>query len=146
MGNQIGRAASEATSCAPSCFAPSSMMGAATTDAMLMSGQNGINGQKIGSIPINTFQMCKKGEIVQENIEMQMKIVSRVTASDDDSFDEDEANSSDEEDQGDFMARCQSLTYSVEIGELHERDKFTWVETKGVGRRNASTLEDKKLK
>ena len=74
------------------------MMGAATTDAMLMSGQNGINGQKIGSIPINTFQMCKKGEIVQENIEMQMKIVSRVTASDDDSFDEDEANSSDEED------------------------------------------------
>ena len=75
-----------------------------------------------------------------------MKIVSRVTASDDDSFDEDEANSSDEEDQGDFMARCQSLTYSVEIGELHERDKFTWVETKGVGRRNASTLEDKKLK
>ena len=50
--------------------------------------------------------MCKKGEIVQENIEMQMRLVSRVTASDDDSYDEDDVGSSDEEDQGDFMARC----------------------------------------
>ena len=75
-----------------------------------------------------------------------MRLVSRVTPSDDDSFDEDEENSSDEEDNGDFMARCQSLTYNVEIGELHERDKFTWIETRGVGRRNARSLEEKKLK
>ena len=90
--------------------------------------------------------MCKKGEIVQENIEIQMRLVTRVRASDDDSFDEDNLGSSDEEDNGDFMARCQSLTYNVEIGELHERDKFTWIEQKGVGRRNVGTLEDKKLK
>ena len=75
-----------------------------------------------------------------------MKLVSKITASDEDSYDEDDLNSSDEEDNGDFMARCQSLTYNVEIGELHERDKFTWVENKGVGRRNNTTLENKKLK
>ena len=66
---------------------------------------------------------------MQENIEMQMRIASRVTWSDEDSFDEEAQNSSDEEDQGDFMARCMSLTYNVEIGELHERDKFTWIES-----------------
>ena len=87
-----------------------------------------ISGRAGSSIAINAFQMCKKGEIVQENIEMQMRLVSRIRASDDDSFDEDNLGSSDEEDNGDFMARCQSLTYSVEIGELHERDKFTWIE------------------
>ena len=90
--------------------------------------------------------MCKKGEIVQENIEMQMCIVTRVTASEDDSFDEQNDGSSDEEDNGDFMARCQGLTYNVEIGELHERDKFTWVESRGVSRRKLSVLEEKKLK
>ena len=62
--------------------------------------------QSSGPIAINAFQMCKKGEIVQENIEMQMRLVSRVRASDDDSFDEDNLGSSDEEDNGDFMARC----------------------------------------
>ena len=75
-----------------------------------------------------------------------MRVLSRLTASDEDSFDEDNLNSSDEEDEGDFMARCQSLTYNVEIGELHERDKFTWIESKGVGRSGARSLEDKKLK
>ena len=58
------------------------------------------------SIAINAFQMCKKGEIVQENIEIQMRLVSVLTASEDDSCDEDDVNSSDEEDNGDFMARC----------------------------------------
>ena len=103
-------------------------------------------GRGSNSIAINAMQMCKKGEIVQENIEMKMRILTRVTASEDDSFDEDDQNSSDEEDEGDFMARCQSLTYNVEIGELHERDKFTWIESKGVGRSNSRSLEDKKLK
>ena len=90
--------------------------------------------------------MCKKGEIVQENIEMKMRILTRVTASDDDSFDEDNINSSDEEDNGDFMARCVSLSYNVEIGELHERDKFSWIDSKGVGRSKTASLEEKKLK
>lgn len=75
-----------------------------------------------------------------------MRLVSKVTASEDDSYDEDDLGSSDEEDNGDFMARCQSLTYNVEIGELHERDKFTWTESKGMGRRSTTNLEDKKLK
>ena len=75
-----------------------------------------------------------------------MRLVSKVTASEDDSYDEDDLGSSDEEDNGDFMARCQSLTYNVEIGELHERDKFSWTESKGMGRRSTTNLEDKKLK
>eukprot|EP00354_Favella_ehrenbergii_P012511 CAMPEP_0170455816 /NCGR_PEP_ID=MMETSP0123-20130129/3651_1 /TAXON_ID=182087 /ORGANISM="Favella ehrenbergii, Strain Fehren 1" /LENGTH=95 /DNA_ID=CAMNT_0010719073 /DNA_START=128 /DNA_END=415 /DNA_ORIENTATION=- len=83
---------------------------------------------------------------MQENIEMKMRILTRVTASDDDSYDADNPDSSDEEDNGDFMARCMSLTYNVEIGELHERDKFTWIDSKGVGRSKTSSLEDKKLK
>jgi len=70
-----------------------------------------------------------------------MRIITKVTASEDDSFDEENEGSSDEEDNGDFMVRCQGLTYSVEIGELHERDKFSWVESKGVGRRNTGLLE-----
>lgn len=30
------------------------------------------------------------------------------------------------------MDNCISLTYNVEIGELHERDKYTWVESLGL--------------
>ena len=29
----------------------------------------------------------------------------------------------------DFMDDCVSLTYNVEFGEFHERDKYTWVES-----------------
>ena len=83
---------------------------------------------RTGSIAINAFQMCKKGEIFQENIEMQMRLVSQFAPSDDDSYEE--GDSSDDEDLGNFMARCQSLSYNVEIGELHERDKFNWIENR----------------
>ena len=75
---------------------------------------------------------------------MQMKIVSQLTPSDDDSIDEDD--SSDEEDLGNFMARCQSISYNVEIGELHERDKFNWIENKTGKRNSTGGLEDKKVK
>ena len=30
-----------------------------------------------------------------------------------------------------MMDDCISLTYSVEIGELHERDKYSWIEVLG---------------
>ena len=30
--------------------------------------------------------------------------------------------------EDDIMDDCASLTYSVEFGELHERDKYQWVE------------------
>ena len=43
------------------------------------------------------------------------------------------------------MARCESLSYTVEIGELHERDKFSWIEDK-VSRRGHNSLQDKKLR
>ena len=43
------------------------------------------------------------------------------------------------------MARCQSLTYNVEIGELHERDKFNWIINK-TGKSGGSGLLDRKSK
>ena len=60
-------------------------------------------------LKINEFQLCKKAEIQQEKIEIQMRIQSAVP-------------------DDDIMDDCVSLTYSVEFGELHERDKYQWVE------------------
>lgn len=73
-------------------------------------------------------------------------------ASEDDDYltdeDEDEngegetrSDNSDEydEDEGNFMARCQSLSYNVEIGELHERDRFSWIENKTSGHHDLGT-------
>ena len=59
---------------------------------------------RTNSIAINAFQMCKKGEIFQENIEMQLRLVSQFTPSEEDSYEE--GDESDEEDYGNFMARC----------------------------------------
>jgi hypothetical protein len=50
-----------------------------------------------------------------------------MTESDQDSFD-----SADEEEEN-MMDNCVSLTYSLEIGEFHERDKFSWTEVAGAG-------------
>ena len=99
---------------------------------------------RTNSIAINAFQMCKKGEIFQENIEMQLRLVSQFTPSEEDSYEE--GDESDEEDYGNFMARCQSLSYNVEIGELHERDKFNWIINKTNQRGSTGGLEDKKIK
>lgn len=92
-----------------------------------------------GSIMINSFQLCRKQDIVQETIEMQMKIMATCAPSEDDSED-----SEDTEDI-DFMSRCQSLSYNIEIGENHERDKFNWVVNK-TGKSGGSGLTDKKYK
>jgi hypothetical protein len=94
-----------------------------------------------GSIMINSFQLCRKTEIVQEAIEMQMQISAICAPSEEDS----EGSESDDEDLGNFMNRCQSLSYNVEIGELHERDKFNWVVNK-TGKAGGSGLTDKKMK
>lgn len=90
---------------------------------------------------INSFQLCRKTDIVQEAIEMQMKINAVCAPSEDDS----DGSDSDDEDMGNFMHRCQSLSYNVEIGELHERDKFNWVVNK-IGKTGGSGLTDKKAK
>ena len=58
---------------------------------------------------------------------------------------EDDSEESDDEDGGNFMARCQSLSYNIEIGELHERDKFNWVVNK-TGKADGSGLTDRKFK
>ena len=58
---------------------------------------------------------------------MSIKIMALCAPSEDDSYGEE---SDDDEDFGNFMNRCQSLLYIVEIGELHERDKFNWVVNK----------------
>ena len=42
-----------------------------------------------------------------------------------------------------LMDGCTSLTYNVEIGELHERDKYTWNEVLGSAQAiNRSKLAD----
>ncbi len=46
---------------------------------------------------MNAFEMCRKGEIKQENIEIRMKIISQLQPSEEDSYDEEEG-ASDEED------------------------------------------------
>ena len=51
---------------------------------------------------INSFQLCRKTDIVQETIEMSMKIMALCAPSEDDSYGEE----SDDEDYGNFMARC----------------------------------------
>ena len=61
-------------------------------------------------LKINEFQLCKKGEIVQDKIDIQMRVITTVP------YDEEE------------LEGLTSLTTVVEIGESHERDKFTWVE------------------
>lgn len=71
---------------------------------------------------------------------MQMRIMATCAPSEEDSED-----SEDDEDMGNFMHRCQSLSYSIEIGELHERDKFTWVVNK-TGKAGGSGLLDRKFK
>lgn len=60
-------------------------------------------------LKINEFQLCKKGEIQQDKIEIQMRIQTSIP-------------------DDELMDDCVSLMYSVEIGELHERDKFQWIE------------------
>lgn len=69
-----------------------------------------------------------------------MKIVAKCAPSDEDSY----GSESDDEDEGNFMTWCQSLSYNVEIGELHERDKFHWVVNK-TGKYSGG-LQDKKEK
>lgn len=69
-------------------------------------------------IQINEFQLCKKSDIAQEKIEIQMRIQTVIM--DDDEIDD-----------------CLSLTYNVEIGELYESDKYSWVE---VLTNNISTI------
>lgn len=66
---------------------------------------------------------------------MSMKIMALCAPSEDDSYGEE----SEDEDYGNFMARCESLSYNVEIGELHERDKFNWVVNK-TGKAGGSGL------
>lgn len=66
--------------------------------------------------------------------------ISAVCAPSEDDSDESE----DDEDLGNFMARCQSLSFNVEIGELHERDRFSWVVNK-TGKAGGSGLTDRKI-
>lgn len=71
-------------------------------------------GQSINStsLVINEFELCKKGDIHQEKIEIQMRIQSIIP-------------------DDEIMDDCISLTYNVEVGELHERDKYSWIEVLG---------------
>ena len=59
---------------------------------------------------IKQFQLCKKAEIQQEKITIKMRVQTSIP--DDEAMDE-----------------CVSLTYTLELGELHSRDKYNWVES-----------------
>ena len=69
-------------------------------------------------VALNQFQLCRKGEIQQDKIQIKMQISTEIA--DDDDWDD--------EDDYDLLHRCEMLVFTVEIGELHERDKFTWSE------------------
>ena len=44
----------------------------------------------------------------------------------------------DDEEDYDLLHRCEMLVFTVEIGELHERDKFTWSEPTQVSKKKNS--------
>ena len=45
----------------------------------------------------------------------------------------------DDEDDYDLLHRCEMLVFTVEIGELHERDKFTWSEPTSINKKKNSS-------
>ncbi len=61
------------------------------------------------TIKINEFQLCKKSQIQDQKIEMEMVIQTKI-------------------EDYEILDNLDALFFSVEIGELHERDKFKWVE------------------
>jgi len=62
-----------------------------------------------------------------------MQILNQVGVADEEYGEEDE-----QEWGEDLLSTCKSLSYTVEIGELHERDKYTWTEVRDI--------EDRKVK
>ena len=55
---------------------------------------------------------------------MQLEVSSIVCTE----SEQDSCGSDDEIDEFNLMDQCVSLNYTVEIGEFHERDKFSWTE------------------
>jgi len=61
--------------------------------------------------------------------------------------DQDSYGSEDEMDDFNLMDTCAALTYTVEIGEFHERDKFSWTEVRRHSGEGSESLEGvKKVK
>ena len=71
--------------------------------------QMGLEAANPNTIKINEFQLCKKGQIQDQKIEIEMTIISHMM-------------------DDEYLEGCKSLHYTVEIGELHERDKLQWTE------------------
>jgi hypothetical protein len=63
---------------------------------------------------VKNFELCRKGEIQQDSIDIEL--VLKLDIQDDPTFDDDE--------DYDLLHRCQSLDINIEIGESYERDKF----------------------
>lgn len=74
------------------------------------------------TIKINEFQLCKKGQILSDKIEMEMTVVSHIM-------------------DDELLEECKSLQYSVEIGEIHERDKYQWAEYQDLESQKKKKLE-----
>ena len=53
------------------------------------------------------FQICKKGQIQDQKIEIEMFVNARI-------------------DDYDLLDNLDTVYFSVEIGETYERDKFKW--------------------
>lgn len=73
-------------------------------------------------IKINEFQLCKKSKIQDQKIEMEMIVQTKI---------EDE----------DLLDDLDTLYFSVEIGELYERDKFKWTERQDFEQTKRKKLE-----
>jgi hypothetical protein len=72
-------------------------------------------------VKASQFQLCKKGEIQDQKIEIEMLVHTHLT-------------------DYDLAENLDTLYYSVEIGELYERDKFNWSE------RGPNFLDEEKRK
>lgn len=79
---------------------------------------------------MNQFQLCRKGEIKQDKIEMQLQV--QLELEDDETFDD--------EDDYDLLHRCLSLDVLLEIGESHDRDKFSWKEAHSLNKKKNSVF------
>ena len=68
------------------------------------------------------FQICKKNQIQDQKIEIEMFVVTKI-------------------DDYEILEGLDTLYYSVEIGELYERDKFKWTERQHLDQEKQKLIE-----
>lgn len=74
------------------------------------------------AVKINQFQICKKGQIMDQKIEIEMEVLTLIA-------------------DYDLLDNLDTLYFSVEIGESYERDKFKWTERTGFEEEKRKKIE-----